>query len=341
MGLISKLTALRQRPLTGIEEQLRLIHKALRETVAGLDNQQRVLNDKLGDLVGAVSRTNPGIPHTSKTQAQTLDTLLDTIRASATSPQDAAKVFDRVLREVVRPHHHGIFWGDRLLTLDKSADFRDEEPFQAALKQADSSTGANQYESPDGISWRYNTLIWAAKTCLRLPGDFVECGVFRGDMTWMITEMVDLQSAGKRFYLYDTFAGQDPKYSSPDDFPDSGDFFNFINREYKSPGIETHVRQRFSDKPFVIVTKGIVPDILHEIVPPQIAFLHLDMNSPRAETAALEFLFDRISPGGCIIFDDYGWKQYRKQKETADRTMANRGRVILELPTGQGLVVKT
>ncbi len=94
------------------------------------------------------------------------------------------------------------------------------------MKQADSSTGANQYESPDGISWRYNTLIWAAKSCIRRPGDFVECGVFRGDMTWMITEMVDLQSAGKRFYLYDTFAGQEPKYSSKDDFPDSGDFFN-------------------------------------------------------------------------------------------------------------------
>jgi len=341
MGPIAKLRALRQRAFTGVEEQLRLIHKVLREAVAGLDNQQRVLNDKLGDLVGAVSQLNPGMPNSSKIQGETLDSLLDAIRARATAPREAARVFDRVLREVVRPHHHGLFWGDRLLTLDKSAEFRDDANFQAALKHADSSTGANQYESPDGISWRYNTLIWAAKTCLRLPGDFVECGVFRGDMTWMITEMVDLQSAGKRFYLYDTFAGQDPKYSSQDDFPDSGDFFNFINREYKSPGIEGQVRRRFSNKPFVIVTKGVVPDVLRDIAPEKIAFLHLDMNSPRAEQGALEFLFDRISPGGFIIFDDYGWKQYRKQKETADRVMANWGLVILELPTGQGLVVKT
>jgi hypothetical protein len=341
MGPIAKLRALRQRASARDEEQLRLIHKALREVIAALDNQQRLLNDKLGDLIGAVNQVNPVMPNSAKIQSKSLDALLDAICARATSPQEAAKVFDRVLREIIRPHHHGLFWGDRLLTLDKSAEFRDDATFRAALKQADSSTGANQYESPDGISWRYNTLIWAAKSCIRLPGDFVECGVFRGDMTWMITEMVDLQSAGKRFYLYDTFAGQEPKYSSKDDFPDSGDFFNFINREYNSPGIEEDVRRRFSRKPFVIVTKGVVPDILNEIAPTKIAFLHLDMNSPRAEQGALEFLFDRISPGGFIIFDDYGWKQYRKQKETADRVMANWGLVILELPTGQGLVVKT
>jgi hypothetical protein len=35
----------------------------------------------------------------------------------------------------------------------------------------------------------------AARACLDLPGDFVECGVYRGDMTWMITQTVDGASA--------------------------------------------------------------------------------------------------------------------------------------------------
>ena len=61
------------------------------------------------------------------------------------------------------------------------------------------------------------------------------------------------------------------------------------------------------------------------------------MNSPRAEQGALDILFNRVSPGGIIIFDDYGWKQYYRQKQSADRAMAQRGQVILELPTGQGL----
>ena len=175
-----------------------------------------------------------------------LATLLDSLLASVTTADQAAKVFDRVLRELVQPYHQSIFWGDRLLTLDKSADFRDEEAFRAARQQADSSTGANQYQSPDGVAWRYNTLIWAARSCLTLPGDYVECGVYRGDMTWMVTQTVDIARAGKTFYLYDTFSGFDPRYSSEADFPDAPGLYAFANKEYGAPDIERYVRHAFA-----------------------------------------------------------------------------------------------
>lgn len=279
-------------------------------------------------------------PAAARVRRVVVDSALGAICWAAITPKSAAKVFDRVLRDVVRPHHVGLFWGDRLLTLDKAAEFRDDPAFRAALKEADSSTGANQYESPDGISWRYHTLIWAARTCLQLPGDFVECGVFRGDMTWMITQLVDVGHAGKKFYLYDTFAGFDQKYSSGDDFAQSPELYGFLDQEYRASDIEEQVRRRFRDEPYVVITKGVVPDILRQIAPERIAFLHLDMNSPMAEAGALEVLFDRVVPGGVIIFDDYGWKRHQKQKESADRFMAGHDHVVLELSTGQGLVIK-
>ena len=251
-----------------------------------------------------------------------------------------ALIFDVTLRTLVAPSHHSFFWGDRLLTLDKSAEFRDEPAFRNALQQADSSTGANQYASPDGIAWRYHTLIWAARTCLKLPGDFVECGVYRGDMTWMVTQCVDLPAAGKAFYLYDTFTGLDPRYPNEFVSPKAGHFVEFSAGEYGAEDIEGYVRRRFAPMRYVVVTKGVVPDILHQIAPERIAFMHIDMNSPKAEAGALEVLFDRVSPGGIIVFDDYGWKQFEKQKEAADRFMAARGQLIMELPTGQGLMIK-
>jgi len=51
-------------------------------------------------------------------------------------------------------------------------------------------------------------------------------------------------------------------------------------------------------------------------------------------------LFDCVVPGGIIVFDDYGFYLFRRQKEAEDAFMAARGYHILELPTGQGLVVK-
>jgi hypothetical protein len=269
-----------------------------------------------------------------------LKALREALRVRSRVRHLSAQIFDLTLRTLVRPFHHGLFWGDRLLTLDKSAGFLADPSFRTALAQADSSTGANQYASPDGIAWRYNTLVWAARACLGLPGDFVECGVYRGDMTWMITQTVDLRGAGKKFYLYDTFAGLDPRYPSEFVSPKAQEFEQLSAREYQAEDIEGYVRKRFRTIDCVVVTKGVVPDVLDQIAPERIAFMHLDMNSPKAETGALEMLFDRVSPGGIIVFDDYGWKQFEKQKESADRFMASHGQLIMELPTGQGLMIK-
>jgi O-methyltransferase len=80
--------------------------------------------------------------------------------------------------------------------------------------------------------------------------------------------------------------------------------------------------------------------VLEEVAPEHIAFLHIDMNNAEAERGALETLFDRVSEGGMIVFDDYGWTGYREQKESADKFMRMYSLHILELPTGQGLVLK-
>ena len=92
--------------------------------------------------------------------------------------------------------------------------------------------------------------------------------------------------------------------------------------------------------PHVKIIRGFVAESFKIAVPERIAFLHIDLNSPAAEIAALEQLFDRVVSGGYIVFDDYGWKLFKKQREAEDRFMSDRGHSILELPTGQGLVIK-
>ena len=88
------------------------------------------------------------------------------------------------------------------------------------------------------------------------------------------------------------------------------------------------------------LVKGIVPDTFKEACPEKIAFLHIDMNSSKSEIAALEVLFDKVTPGGMIVFDDYGWSGYMKQKIAEDAFIKERDHDILELPTGQGLLIK-
>lgn len=266
--------------------------------------------------------------------------ILRKVRNKLDNPHIAAKYLDTAITKAAKPFHHSVFWGDRLLTLDKSAGFLADPTFKKAYDAIRGSHQYDQYTSPQTISWRLHTLAWAAQSGLALEGDFVECGTFKGDMAWLITQMVDLELAKKKFYLYDTFDGFAEKYSNETDFPENPGFIEYANQFYRDPTLYGNVCQRFKNAPNVKVIKGIVPDVLLQDAPQKIAFMHIDLNSPAAEIGALELLFNRMSSGAILIFDDYGWKQFYKQKDAEDKFMADLGYTILELPTGQGLVVK-
>jgi O-methyltransferase len=248
--------------------------------------------------------------------------------------------FNRAVDSAAR-NHQSVFWGDRLLTFDKSAGFLDDPAFARAFATIRGSHKYDTYDAPGSIAWRLHTLVWAVQHALKLPaGDFVECGVFKGDMTWVVVSVLGDALSKRRFYLYDSFEGFSPKLSGPDDFPGSPGFFDFAQRAYSSPGLFESVSRRFAGLPYVQVIRGFLPGSLENTAPRQIAFLHADLNSPGPEIACLAALYDRVVPGGVIVLDDYGWKLMRKLKEAEDRFFAERGHSVLELPTGQGLVIK-
>lgn len=48
----------------------------------------------------------------------------------------------------------------------------------------------------------------------------------------------------------------------------------------------------------------------------------------------------KLSPGGVVIFDDYGWWAYSAQKIALDPIIKRNNCDVLELPTGQALLMK-
>jgi O-methyltransferase len=242
---------------------------------------------------------------------------------------------DQIISTDLPNHHSSVFWGDRLLTLDKSFGFLEKPEFKSAYEKIHGNHKYDQYKSPHTVAWRLHTLCWAAQEALSLPGDFMECGTFKGDFAWVVSQCVAFASAGKTFYLYDSFEG----FAKDDNTVDQG-YADFANPIYQELGIYESVLQRFKGNPKVRVTRGYLPEALDSTHPAQISFLHMDLNSPRAEVETLRKLWPRIVTGGFIVFDDYGWKVFAKQKEEEDRFAAEKGLSILELPTGQGLLIK-
>lgn len=216
------------------------------------------------------------------------------------------------------------FAGDMLITFDRSMGFFEDARFTEAF---DSNVRTPTEKT---LIWRLHVLCWSALNSLRVEGDFVECGVFQGFCSAVATRYLDFGSRDKQWYLYDTFTGipadqLDPGQQNP--------------RVFEQEGLYEACRQRFAAYPNVQVIQGRVPDVLRERAPQKVAFMHIDMNSAAAEMGALEFFWERLTPGAVIVLDDYGWRSYRAQKLAEDPFFAARGRQVLELPTGQGLVL--
>jgi hypothetical protein len=107
------------------------------------------------------------------------------------------------------------------------------------------------------------------------------------------------------------------------------------------PDLYKRVCEKFAAYPQVKVIKGLIPDVFAGNAPERIAYLHIDLNQAPAEIAALDHLFDRMTPGAMLILDDYEWAGfYRGQKLAEDPWFEARRYRVMPLPTGQGLVIK-
>jgi O-methyltransferase len=240
---------------------------------------------------------------------------------------DPARVgeFDAAIQKLwqIFPRH---FSADMLITFSRNMGFLEDPEF---LKAVELEARTDQDRS---LVWRLHTLCWAAANALKLKGDFVECGVFHGFSTAVAAKYLDFGKQARTWYLYDTFSG------IPTDQLDPG----HVNPpSYVEPSIYDGVKRRFEGYPNIRVVRGRVPEVFSEAVPQSIAFMHLDMNSAAAEMGALEVLFERMVPGGFLVLDDYGWYVYRAQKLAEDPFFRRHGCPVLELPTGQGLVIKS
>ena len=237
--------------------------------------------------------------------------------------------FQKFLSEL-EPIFGRVYAQDNLIALQRSAGFLRDEKFRQALVNSAENTQERS------LAWRLHTLTWAAQNCLRVDGDFVECGVYKGFSFAVITAFIQFETVPKQLYLYDTYGGIPEAYNSE----------NRSNQVYEQDmaddvdAIYKPVCRRFKSYDNVQIVRGIVPDTFEQHCPEKIAFLHIDMNSAKSEMAVLNHLFDRVTPGGMIVFDDYGWSGYIQQKIAEDEFMAQRDHSILELPTGQGLLLK-
>lgn len=153
-----------------------------------------------------------------------------------------------------------------------------------------------------------------------IPGDFVECGVWKGGSCMLIA--YTLQDAGvtdKHIWLYDTFSGM-TKPGEKDGIKenelwrlkqtgvDSSDWCLATREEVEKNMIATGYP--YQKLHFV---EGKVEVTIPKHIPGKIALLRLDTDWYESTFHELQHLYPLLEKGGILILDDYGlWPGCKK-----------------------------
>lgn len=196
--------------------------------------------------------------------------------------------------------------------LDTLSDFSDAE------KQIISTARPFTMTSVERMAALMNAVTHIAEK--RIPGDIVECGVWRGgSMMTIALTLLARGEATRSLYLYDTFEGM----SSPTSVDRRVDGVSADDLLRLDPS-GTRCYASLDDVMANVISTGYPVEKLHFIkgkveetipasLPPGLAILRLDTDWYESTKHELTHLYPLLHANGILIIDDYGhWQGARK-----------------------------
>ena len=168
-----------------------------------------------------------------------------------------------------------------------------------------------------------------------VPGDIVECGVWRGGSMMVVAlTLVDLGAADRDIYLFDTFT------RTPDPGEEDVDIYgvravDIIGELRTAEGFRylpmAEVEQLLRDTGYPAERLRFVPGLVEDTIPgdapERIALCRLDTDWYASTAHELEHLWPRISERGVLLVDDYG--EFMGARKAVDEYLANHGERVL------------
>jgi O-methyltransferase len=175
-----------------------------------------------------------------------------------------------------------------------------------------------------------------------MPGDFAECGVWRGGSSMAIALALQrLGVADRQLWLYDTF-GEMPAPSEYDGGMPPEPLYQINNSTNTSGLTLPDVRRAMESTGFplerVTYVAGLVEETLPGTAPEQLALLRLDTDWYESTHHELVHLYPRLVPGGVLLVDDYGF--FPGARKAVDEFFADTPVLLARLDHGARIAVK-
>jgi O-methyltransferase len=180
-------------------------------------------------------------------------------------------------------------------------------------------------------------VLWSmARNTRNIAGDTAECGVLDGASSYLICSA--RQATGSvMHHAFDSFEGLSAP--CPEDTPSSPVAFHWAQGDLSTSQEEAQRKLRPFDN--IRYYKGWIPTRFNEVATRRFSFVHIDVDLFQPTKDSLEFFYERLSPGGILLCDDYGYHTCPGARKAFDEfALRLADQTVVHLPTGQGYIVK-
>jgi O-methyltransferase len=174
-------------------------------------------------------------------------------------------------------------------------------------------------------------LLSLARNAVNLPGDFAECGVWKGGTALLLARVLNGRTS-KTLYLFDSFEGLPEVDTEKDPWFQKGQYL---------AGCVIEVEELLRDYQCIVnIRPGWIPKTFEGLESRHYAFVHIDVDIYQSNLDCCKYFYPRMVSGGMMLFDEYAFAAAAGEKQAVDEFFADKPEIPIVLVTGQALVLK-
>jgi len=152
-----------------------------------------------------------------------------------------------------------------------------------------------------------------------LPGDIVEIGVFKGSGIATFSKFLEIycSNSNKKIIGFDIFKNNDEIILKKDNELDKKNMETVYSRvnndDLKIESVISRLENMEIHKKYLLIEGDVeesIPSFLKNNPGMRISMLYIDCDIERPTYLSLKYLWDRILPGGIIVFDEYEYHTF-------------------------------
>ncbi len=166
-----------------------------------------------------------------------------------------------------------------------------------------------------------------------LEGDLLEVGVWRGGSGCLVATCARERCPDASVYLCDTFEGV-VKAGAEDN-----EFVGGELSDTSASRVRDLAHRLGLDN--LTVVEGVFPDETADRVPvSKLRFAHIDVDVYESARDSFLWIWDRLVPGGVVVFDDYGFHDCEGVTRFVNEIALRQDLIFVHNLNGHGIVVK-